>query len=460
MENTVNNDKDLTQGAVARHVARLSGFMMLGMLSFNLATLCETIYVGMVGTNELAAISFTYPLVFTLQAVSMGLSVGASSVVARSIGLGDMQKVRLLTTHCLLLSIMFTTLLGIIVFFYLLPMFSLLGADAAVLPLVVDYMSIWLIGLPVFALSFVGTSLMRASGDAFTPGVLSTVGSVAHVVIAPFLIFGLGPFPELGLQGAAISFVVARTIAFLALMYVFVFRQDMLSFELRGLVDSSKEILHVGLPALTANLIMPVSMAIITRLLAGHGTAVVAGYGVAARIEFLAILVIFSTSVSVSPVIGQNWGAGMVDRVKETLRLANGFVLLYGVFAYVMLLIFGEFFIGLINDDPAVRSAAYNYLIIGPMAVGLMGVMQNSTNAFNALGKPMPPLIISLLRMIVINIPLALIGNYLFGYQGIFIAGVVTTIMLAIASWLWINRTVDTSARRMTFNTENTNGSL
>ena len=261
MENTVNNDKDLTQGSVARHVARLSGFMMLGMLSFNLATLCETIYVGMVGTNELAAISFTYPLVFTLQAVSMGLSVGASSVVARSIGLGDMQKVRLLTTHCLLLSIMFTTLLGIIAFFYLLPIFSLLGADAEVLPLVVDYMSIWLIGLPVFALSFVGTSLMRASGDAFTPGVLSTVGSVLHVLIAPFLIFGLGPFPELGLQGAAISFVIARTIAFLALMYVFVFRQDMLSFELRGLVDSSKEILHVGLPALTANLIMPVSMA-------------------------------------------------------------------------------------------------------------------------------------------------------------------------------------------------------
>lgn len=441
-------------------MARLTGFMMMGMLSFNVASLCETIYVGMVGTNELAAISFTFPLVFTLQAVSMGLSVGASSVVARSVGLGDMQKVQLLTTHCLLLVTMFSVSLGIIVAFCLPPVFSLLGVNDEVLPLAVDYMSIWLIGLPVFAMSFVGTSLMRASGDAFTPGVLSTIGSVLHVLIAPFLIFGLGPFPELGLQGAAISFVIARTIAFLIFVYVFVVREKMLRFELAGFVNSSREIFHVGLPALTANLIMPVSMAIITRLLAGHGTAVVAGFGVATRIEFMAVLLIFATSMSVSPVMGQNWGAGLVDRVKETLRMSNGFVLLYGVFAYALLLTCGEFFVSLINDDPAVRGAAYDYLVIGPMAVGLMGVMQNCNNGFNALGKPMPPLIISALRMIVINIPLALLGNHLFGYKGIYAAGVVTTILLAAASWLWINKTIDTSARRMTFDTEKADVSL
>lgn len=441
-------------------MARLTGFMMMGMLSFNVASLCETIYVGMVGTNELAAISFTFPLVFTLQAVSMGLSVGASSVVARSVGLGDMQKVQLLTTHCLLLVTMFSVSLGIIVAFCLPPVFSLLGVNAEVLPLAVDYMSIWLIGLPVFAMSFVGTSLMRASGDAFTPGVLSTIGSVLHVLIAPFLIFGLGPFPELGLQGAAISFVIARTVAFLIFVYVFVVREKMLRFELAGFVNSSREIFHVGLPALTANLIMPVSMAIITRLLAGHGTAVVAGFGVATRIEFMAVLLIFATSMSVSPVMGQNWGAGLVDRVKETLRMSNGFVLLYGVFAYALLLTCGEFFVSLINDDPAVRGAAYDYLVIGPMAVGLMGVMQNCNNGFNALGKPMPPLIISALRMIVINIPLALLGNHLFGYKGIYAAGVVTTILLAAASWLWINKTIDTSARRMTFDTEKADVSL
>ncbi|HJP49832.1 MAG TPA: MATE family efflux transporter, partial [Pseudomonadales bacterium] len=109
-----------------------------------------------------------------------------------------------------------------------------------------------------------------------------------------------------------------------------------------------------------------------------------------------------------------------------------------------------EYLVGLINDDPPVVQAAVHYLLIVPLSIGLMGVMSNSTSSFNALGKPIPPLIISILQMIVIYIPLALLGDYLFGYRGIFIAGVVTTSLLGIVSWIWIYREINLGIERRT----------
>ena len=437
------SDRDLTVGPIPRHMLRLSGFLMLSMISYNVASLMETIFVGMVGTNELAAISFTFPVVMTLQSVAMGLAVGAGSVAARNVGSGDMERVRLLSTHCLGLVIALSVVIGGVAYFFLTPIFSFLGASDEVLLLVVSYMAIWLIGMPVFALTNVGITLMRATGDAVTPGYLSSLGAILHVGIAPFLIFGIGPFPELGLQGAALSFVTARFLEILVFFYFFAVRDKMVLFEVTGFNQSVREMLHVGLPAMAANLIMPVSMGVITRLLAGHGTAVVAGFGVAMRIEFMAIMVIFAVSISLSPLVGQNWGARLYDRVKSAMRTADAYVVIWGVFSYLVLVAFGDIFVSLINDDPLVQEAAYDYLLIGPLAVGAMGVVYNATHCFNALGKPMPPLIISLLRMIVINIPLVLIGNYFWGYMGIYFGTVVTTVLVGVLSWRWVNYTIE-----------------
>ena len=182
--------RDLTQGDVSAHLTRLTGFMMLSMMSFMVASLVETLYIGWVGTNELAAISFTFPVIFTLQGVSMGLGIGASSVVARSVGLGDHVRVRRVVTHVIVLGTTISLVMAVGTSFFLYDIFSLLGAEGVVLDLVVDYMWIWLIGLPVFTMTFVGTTLMRATGDAKTPGYLSALGSILHMEIAPFCIFG------------------------------------------------------------------------------------------------------------------------------------------------------------------------------------------------------------------------------------------------------------------------------
>ncbi len=433
---------NFTEGAVHVHLIRLTGYMVLGFISIMTASLVETVYIGRVGTNELAAISFTFPLVMIMQAISMGLSVGASSVVARIMGIGDKEKAKLLNTHCVVLVLGLTFILGFIVYFNLEGFFSLLGAGGDVLYLAVDYMQVWLLGMPFFTIALVAMTLMRAMGDAVTPGYLMTIGSGLHIVIAPFFIFGLLGIPEMGLKGAAVSFVIARTFSFLSYAYVMIIRDRLLTFEMKGFFSSCLDIAHVGIPAVASNLIAPVSMSVITRLLAGHGAVVVAGFGVASRIESMMQMIIFALSMSLAPFVGQNWGAGYFDRVKLALRLANQFALAWGLFAYGLLFLSAELLVSLINDDPAVVSAAVRYLLIVPLGMGFMGVMANSTSSFNALGKPIPPLVISILQMIIVYLPLALLGDYLWGYVGIFIAGVTTISILGTLSWLWINREV------------------
>ena len=445
---TTQDSRDFTVGPVHTHLIRLTGYMMLGFVSIMTASLVETIFVGMIGTNELAAISFTFPLVMLLQGVSMGLSVGASSVVARAMGTGDWERARRLITHCFVLVTVVILAMAVVAYATLEPFFTLLGAGPEILPLIVDYMSIWLLGLPFFATSFVGSMLMRAAGDAVTPGYLMTVGSALHVMIAPFFIFGIAGFPEVGLAGAAIGFVIARVVSFGLYAYFIAYRDKLLLASLEGMATSCREILHVGLPAIASNLIAPVSMSIITRLLAGHGAVVIAGYGVATRVESMVMMIIFALSMSVAPFVGQNWGAGHYDRVKKALSQSNRFSLLWGLFAFALLSFTAEWLVSLINDDPGVVHAASVYLIIVPLSIGFMGVMMNATQSFNALGKPIPPLVISALQMLVIYVPLALIGDLLWGYVGIYIALAVTSVLMGGLGFFWINSVIRAQLRK------------
>jgi len=433
---------DFTTGPIHTHLIRLTGYMLLGFVSIMTASLMETVYIGMIGTNELAAVSFTFPLVMILQGVAMGLSVGASSIVARTMGTGDREKVRRLITHCFILVMVLILLFTSIAYANLEFFFELLGAQPHILPLIIRYMEIWLLGLPFFTVALVGSTLMRAAGDAVTPGYLMTVGSALHVIIAPFFIFGIGPVPEMGLEGAAIGFVLARTVSFCLYSYFIGYRDKLLIASLTGLWSSTRDILHVGLPAIASNLIGPVSMGIITRLLAAHGAEVVAGYGVASKIESMAVMLIIALGMSIAPFVGQNWGADKYQRVRDALSLSYRLSLLWGLFAFVMMVLFGEILVSLINVDPLVVQSATTYLYIVPLSMGCMGIMMISTQSFNALGKPMPPLVISINQTLLVYVPLAILGDYLWGYTGIFIATVVTSILMSILSWYWLNSVV------------------
>ena len=435
--------KDFTEGPVHQHLVRLTLFMVLGLVSVLGASLVETIYISRVGTIDLAALGFTFPLAMIFQSVAMGLGIGASSVVARAMGSGQSEKAKKIITHSLVLMMILIVLLIALIYWNTDTIFSFLGANEEASLLAVAYMDIWLLGLPFFTFAMVGSHLMRAIGDPATPAYLMMIGSVLQVLIAPILIFGLLGAPKLGLEGAAWGFLLARLGSLLMYGYIIAIRDKLMIFSMQGFIASCRDILHVGLPAIASNSIAPLSMALITKLIAGHGVAVIAGFSLAARIEHMILMVLFALANSIAPFIGQNWGAALFDRVQLTLKLANGFVVVWGVIAYTFLYIGAETIVRSINSDPAVVEAATFYLRIVPLAMAFMGFILNATSCFNALGKPLPPLTISILQMIIIYLPLAMLGDYLLGYKGIFIAAAVTIFIVGIISRIWIRRALD-----------------
>ncbi|MCB1645255.1 MAG: MATE family efflux transporter [Pseudomonadales bacterium] len=438
---------NFTSGEVHRHLIRLAGFGFMGFAAMTLASLIETIYLGIVGTAELAAISFTFPVVMVLQSIAMGLGIGASSIIARTLGAGDRDQVRRLVTHTLVLAVLVLLAFCTLGRLYAREIFTLLGAEGEILDLVVQYMNIWFFALPTFALSMIGTGLLRAVGNAAMPGIVMTLGSALQIMLGPLLIFGWAGLPALGLEGAALSFLISRVISFTLCFYVLIRREQLLTTSLQGLTRSWRSILHVGLPAMATNLIMPVSMAVITRLLASHGPTVIAGFGVGSKIDAMAAMIVFAVSSSLGPFIGQNWGGGKFDRVDHALSLSYRFVMVWGLVSATLMFIFGDDLIALINDDPAVVESAHWYLMIVPGSLAFMGVLSVASSCFNATGKPMPPLVISIARMLVVYVPMAIVFDMLWGYIGIFIATTASTILLALAGYIWNRRHLDHARR-------------
>ena len=327
------NSRGFTQGGVGRHLMRLGSYMAMGSVSMNASMFAEAFYLGLIGTQALAAMGVAFPVTISLFAFAGGIGTGASSVTARAMGAGDREGAALLITHSQLLALAVGIVLGFLGVVFARDMITLIGATGELRELTNEYLTVYLLGFPAFMLSIVGSTLLRATGNAKSPGIIMTAGSILQIVLGPPLIFGWFGIPALGIAGAAWAYVISRSLG-MVLYVVLLLRARMLRWSLAGMLTSWRRIMHVGGPAVASGLVMPASMLVITRMLIGHGEAVVAGYNVASRVETLAHMILWSASSSVEPFVGQNWGARLYDRVKRALSLTHRFALVWGVVTF------------------------------------------------------------------------------------------------------------------------------
>ena len=430
-----------TEGSVGRHLLRLGSFITMGSLSMNFARLVEAVYLGWIGTEALAALGFAFPVTITLFAFAGGIGTGASSVIARSVGSGDGERAAVLVTHAQLLVLVVGSVIGLLGFSYAEIVITALGATGEVREMAVDYLTVYMLGFPLFMLSMVGSTLLRATGRAASPGIVMTTGSVLQMAFGPVLIFGWFGLPALGIAGAAWAYVLSRVFS-VSIYLALLVRARMIRRSMKGFWQSFAAIVHVGGPATASGLIQPVSMLIITRLLAAHGHEVVAGYNVAMRVETMVHMVLWGVSSSVGPFVGQNWGAGQFQRARQALSLSNRFCLAWGLVTFVVLFLGGDYFVRLIDDNETVGAVARMFFLIVPLSIGFMGVMQVASTCFNALGRPAPPLIIALLRTFVMYVPIAILANWVWGYPGIFAATALTNVVMGTIAWDWNRRTM------------------
>ncbi|HBO15994.1 MAG TPA: MATE family efflux transporter [Porticoccaceae bacterium] len=379
-----------------------------------------------------------------LTSIALGISIGTSSVIARSVGQQSQSKssvdddVQRLGTHSLILVSVAMSVLATICWFSLDHLFLALGANQKMLPLIHSYLDIYLPGSIFFTTSMILGSIMRANGSAMAPGVIMTVGSLVHLLLDPILIFGWFGFPAMELSGAATAMTLTR-FGTLIVILVLVFKRRMVldTDHFRAFFASSKRILHVGIPAIATNLIGPVTAAYITRLMANYGETAVAGFGVAGRIESVAAMLMFALSGSIGPFVGQNLGAKRLDRVRQGVKASYKFSLIWGFAVALPLFVFGEAISGLIDSSPEVIAIAALYLALVPWSYGCWGMLMMATASFNAVGKPLPSTALSFARMVIVYIPLASVLDHYFSYQGIFIATLISNTLFGVAAYYW-----------------------
>ena len=437
----------LTTGPVVRTLVSMALPMMVGIVGMVAFHLVDTFFVGRLGTMQLAAMSFTFPVVLVVSSIARGLGVGVSSVLARAIGAGDHHRIQRLTTDGLVLSLLVVSTFVFAGLFTIEPLFRLLGAGDDIMPLIKTYMSIWYWGMPFVVIPMVGNNAIRATGDTRTPSLIMVVAILINMVLDPVLIFGPGPFPRLELAGAAIATVIARAVTLVVSLLVLWRREKMLSFEiprLREVLESWKRILFVGIPAAGTLIIIPLATGIVTRLVSAYGAESVAGFGVASRIEMFAGTPVIALSTVLIPFIGQNLGAGKLERIQHGLKYSRLFALLWGLVLLLVFLAASRPIAAIFNNNSAVIEATSLYLLIVSVSYGAQGVFQLISSAFNALNKPLHAAGLSILRVFVLYVPLAALGAFWFGLKGIFAAATLATLVVGVVSYFWMRASLKT----------------
>jgi putative MATE family efflux protein len=433
----------LTEGSVRSHLVNLTRPMIWGifaMMSFNVI---DTWFCAQLGSPELAAMSFTFPVVMVIISLGIGLMAGTSSVIARAIGRGDEERVRRLTTDALAFSAVVSVALSAVGILTLQPLFTLMGASRQLLPLISDYMLVWYAGLVAVIPPMAGMGAIRATGDSRFQSRLLIFASAVNLILDPLLIFGLLGFPRLELQGAAIATIAARLTTIAAGFWALHYKHRMMSFDrppLSEVLRSWGSVLHVGLPAAGTNIIIPASTAVVVVMIAGFGHEAVAGFGAASRIEALSLVVFFAMSAVIGPFVGQNLGAGKTDRIVEASRRCAVFCLIFGLCVAVILALLAGPLMTLFSDDPRVLEVGAAYLWIVPISYGAAGIVMVVNAAFNGIGRPFPAVTVSTLRMIVLYLPLAWAGAQLFQVYGIFAAAAVSNVLAGTTAYAWLRR--------------------
>jgi putative MATE family efflux protein len=435
----------LTQGSVGRHLVDMTAPVLLGIFTMMGQSFVDMWFVGQVGVRELAALSFAFPVIMVVTSVAIGLGAGTSSVVARAIGADNHRRARRLATDSLILSFSITAVISFAGYLTIEPLFTIMGAPPDMIPLIDGYMTILYIGVPFVVVGMVGMSSMRATGDTRLPSMLMVLAAVVNIILDPILIFGVGPVPAMGLNGAALAALLARASIFVGTVYLMRYRLDLLTFSKpKGseLISSWKDVLHVGIPAAGTNAVIPIATGVITAMLARYGPEAVAGFGVASRVESLTLVIFYALSAIIGPFVGQNIAANRADRIFEALRLCTIFCLGSGLLIALLLALAGEWIPSLFSETEGVIGVASLFLVIVPISYGTYGMVMIMNASFNGMGKPMPAVNISVGRMVVIYVPLAFVLDRFFGVAGIFVAYAIANIVTGVISYIWAKASV------------------
>ncbi|KEF33084.1 Multi antimicrobial extrusion protein [Marinobacter nitratireducens] len=418
--------------SLPRQLYSMTWPMLFGVLSLMTFQLADSIFVGQLGRDPLAAQGFTVPIQQLVSGMYVGLGIATTAIISRTLGQNDEMRARRLGGLVITTGASLAATLCLAVWLLQDLILSLLGADPSLLPTIREYWAVWLVSAWAGAMAYFGYSVCRSNGDTKVPGYVMIATSLLNIALDPLYIFVFG----WGLPGAAWATLTAFGIGVLV-VYPTLMRRQWISFDLGNLslIKSLRQLGGIMAPAMVSQLMPPLSAMLATALVAGFGSAAVAAWGLGTRLEFFSIVVVLALTMSMPPMIGRLRGAGDIEQIRQLIRIAVRFVVGWQLAIGIVWLLTSGLVSELFSSDDYVQEVLGDYLVRVPLSYSGLGVCMLMVSVCNALGLPMRALLVSTLRLFACYLPLLWVGSQLGDLSGLMTGALAGNLLAGVMAY-------------------------
>ncbi|MFC2071753.1 MATE family efflux transporter [Chloroflexota bacterium] len=402
--------KDWVKGSIVRNLWLLSWPLIVHESFYMVTHFFDMVWVGRLGATSIAGVGVASMIAMLVEAAIRGLVMGARAMVARFIGAGDSIGANHVARQAFIISAVYGAVVTAIGVIFAEPILKLFGLEADVIAEGVAYMRIMFVGCISMALWLAAYGIIQASGDTVTVMKITVFVRSVWVVLDPFLIFGWWLFPRLGVVGAATASVISQTLAISLALWALFRGRTRLRLTLRGFRPDPNmmwRIAKIGIPAAVMSLQRAFGQLVLTRFMVPFGTLAVAAHSLVHRVQMILNIPSVALGRGAGVLVGQNLGAGQPERAERSGWLAVGFVEALTLIGSVAVLLWAESIIRIFNTEPSLVQLASIFLRIaaaGYLALGFTSVLQQ---AISVAGDTIPPMLISLAMIWMVQLPLA-----------------------------------------------------
>ena len=437
--------KRILEGPILKTMIVLAWPVVVSNALQALYNLIDAFWLGKVSTEALSAPTMAWPIIFTFMSLGIGFQMAGSTLVAQYTGAGDKDGADRAGTQLFSFLFLLATAVGVLGYGLAPLVLKLIRTPVNVFPLSVQYLRIVSLGFPVMYGAFAFTGLLLGVGDTRTPMYLMGASVLANAILDPFLIFGWGPLPELGVAGAAYATVASRGVAALVGIWLLATGRVVIRLRSHWLLPRwrwIREILKVGIPNAVDHVGMSLGFVVLMGLVAGFGTVVVAAYGVGQRLINLINVAIWGATTALLTMVGQNLGADQPDRAEEIAHrgIRSTVAVLFG-FSLITFLLREPLYRAFIAAPDVIREGS-RFLAIFGFSVPFFGLFAATSAVFRGAGHTVPPMVFSLLRLWVFRILLSWLLAYRMdmGPTGLWAGMALSNLLGGLLIYAWLLR--------------------
>ncbi len=435
--------KRLGDAPLGRLLIKLSMPGIAATITTSLYNIVNTLWVTRIGYEAIAALTIVIPFQILYYAIGGGTSTGVAALVSRRFGEKNPDAANRAAGQIFFICVLWGLIFITVVSLFADRILPILGATPDITDFSRQYLVITSYGAPFILFALNVSSLLRGSGDAVKPMIIMISSTVLNIILDPLLIFGIGPFPEMGVAGAALGTAISQTFGALFGLYFLLAGKTAYHIKLAHLRPDwaiLKDIYRVGAPTVVIQLLESLAFLLFNKVLSSFGSMIIAVVGIVMRISDFAFMPVMGVSNGLMPIVGYNFGAGNYKRLWQGVKIASwGMVVLLAVLTLIMV-IFAPWIVGIFSNNadltaeaiPALRIMLSTILFVGPTVMFI--------TAFQGLSQGKKSLILSMLRQFLIFIPFLFLFRHLWGLMGVWVSAPASDILSFALIYVFIYR--------------------